>query len=93
MLAGLAYGISTIAKGSKNPRGLFLYRLAALMIFVGGGLGLLHGFQNIGWVHHYHYQVYYYGFLFKAVALGMLVVLLLLRVHKDVEPCKKTSQP
>jgi hypothetical protein len=92
ILAGLAYGISTIGKSSKNPRGLFLYRLAALMLFVGGDLGLLHGFPKSDWVHSHLYAVFYYGILLKQMAFGMLIVLLLLGVHKDVESRKKASQ-
>lgn len=92
MLAGLAYGISTIGKSSKNPRGLSLFRLGSIMLLIGGGLRLLHGFPNIDWVQRHHYAVSYYGLLFENVAFGMMLVLIFLRVHKEFEPGKKASQ-
>jgi uncharacterized membrane protein YbjE (DUF340 family) len=93
ILVGLAYGFSTIGKSSKNPRGLFLYRLAALMLFVGGDLGLLHGFPKSDWVHSHSYAIFYYGWTFKNVGFGMMVTLVFLGVYKDLEPSQKASQP
>jgi hypothetical protein len=92
ILVGLAYGFSTIGKSSKNPRGLFLYRLAALMLFVGGDFGLLHYFQRIDWVHRHGYAIFYDGWTFKNVGFGMMVVLVFLGVYKEFEPRQKASQ-
>jgi hypothetical protein len=93
ILAGLALLFSVIGKSSKNPRALFFFRLASIMLLIGGGFRCLRYFQNIGWVHHYDYQVFYYGFLLKAMAAGMMVVLVFLGVQKEFEPRKKASQP
>jgi hypothetical protein len=91
ILAGLAYGISTIGKSSKNLRGLYLYRLAALLLLAGGGLSVLHYFQNIDWVHRHHYAVFYYGWMIQNVGFGMMVTLVFLGVYKDFEPRQKAS--
>ena len=92
ILAGLAYGISTIGKSSKNPRALSLFRLAALMLFVGGDLGLLHYFQNVNWVHRHSYAIFFDGYSFKSVGLGMMLALVFLGVYKEFEPRQKASQ-
>jgi hypothetical protein len=92
ILAGLAYGISTLGKTSKNPRGLSLFRLAALMLFVGGDLGLLHYFQYIEWVHRHSYAIFSEGRMFKNVGIGMMLVLVFLGVYKEFEPRQKPSQ-
>ena len=85
--------ISVIHKSSKNLRGLFLYRLAALMLFVGGNLGLLHGFQNIELVHRNSYAVFYYGLMLKQMAFGMMLALAFLGVSKEFESRQKNPQP
>ena len=93
ILVGLAYVSNTIGKSSKNPRVLSIFRLAAIMLLIGGGLGLLHGLPNIDWVHHHSYAIFYYGLEFENVAFGMMLVFIFLGVHKEFEPRQKPSQP
>ena len=92
ILAGLAYGISTIGKRWKNPRGLFLFRLSALFLLAGGCLGSLHYFQNVDWVHRHNWPIYVWGSALKQVGLGMLIVIVALGIYKDVEPHQETPQ-
>lgn len=92
ILAGLCLLIVVIGKSSKNLRSLILYWVAAIMLLIGGSLGILHGFQNIDWVRHHHYLIFYYGCFLENVALGMGLVLVVLQVSQDFEPHKKPSQ-
>src|ERR1700721_2156351 len=85
VLGAMAFFTDMLRKKSTNRRSFICYYVAAMLLFVGGLFGLLHGFPKLVFVAQHHYLIDYYARFLEQVGLGMALAWVMLRGYLDFE--------